>query len=138
MEFFLVPIFPHSDWIQRDTKYLSVFSPTAGKYVPEKSPYSLNLDTPSTLNTLLDTLNTQNMTKISGKPLCIYCFAYLYWYDSIRKLLVFEFCLSMSACLKIFMFKIPLRLLGLLPLRSLVCIMFLCFPNNKKKETMLD
>ena len=24
-------IFPHSDWIQRDTPYLSVFSPNAGK-----------------------------------------------------------------------------------------------------------
>ena len=26
---FLVRIFPHSDWIRRDTKYLSVFSPKA-------------------------------------------------------------------------------------------------------------
>ena len=126
MEFFLVPIFPHSDWIQRDTKYLSVFSPTAGKYVPEKSPYSLNLDTPSTLNTLLDTLNTQNMTKISGKPLCIYCFAYLYWYDSIRKLLVFEFCLSMSTCLKIFMFKIPLC--------SFVCLYYVSLLSKQTKK----
>ena len=31
---FLVRIFPHSDWIRRD-KYLSVFSPNAGKYGPE-------------------------------------------------------------------------------------------------------
>ena len=32
----LACIFPHySDWIQRDTKYLSVFSPNAGKYGPE-------------------------------------------------------------------------------------------------------
>ena len=38
-EFFLVRIFPHSDGIQRDTKYLSVFSPNAGKYGPEKTPY---------------------------------------------------------------------------------------------------
>ena len=38
-EFFLVRIFPHSDWIRRDTKYLSVFSPNAGKYGPEKTPY---------------------------------------------------------------------------------------------------
>ena len=38
-EFFLVRIFPHSDWIWRDTKYLSVFSPNAGKYGPEKTPY---------------------------------------------------------------------------------------------------
>ena len=33
---FLVLIFPHSDWIRRDTLYLSVFSPNAGKYGPEK------------------------------------------------------------------------------------------------------
>ena len=46
-EFFLVRIFPHSywiriphfDWIRRDTKYLSVFSPNAEKYGPEKTPY---------------------------------------------------------------------------------------------------
>ena len=30
----LVRIFPHSDWIRRDTPYLSVFSPNAGKYGP--------------------------------------------------------------------------------------------------------
>ena len=30
--FFLVRIFPHSDWIRRDTEHLSVFSPNAGKY----------------------------------------------------------------------------------------------------------
>ena len=34
-EFFLVRIFPHSDWKRRDTKYLCVFSPNAGKYEPE-------------------------------------------------------------------------------------------------------
>ena len=38
-EFFLVHIFSHSDWIRRDTKYLSVFSPNAGKYGPEKTRY---------------------------------------------------------------------------------------------------
>ena len=27
------------DWIRRDTPYLSVFSPNAGKYGPEKTPY---------------------------------------------------------------------------------------------------
>ena len=36
--FFLVHIFPHSDWIRRETEYLSSFSPNAGKYGPEKSP----------------------------------------------------------------------------------------------------
>ena len=34
-EFFLVRIFPHSDWIRRDT----VFSPNVGKYGPQKTPY---------------------------------------------------------------------------------------------------
>ena len=38
-EFFLVRIFPHSDWIRRDTPYLSVFSPNTGKNGPEKSLY---------------------------------------------------------------------------------------------------
>ena len=37
-ELFLVRIFPHSDWIRRDV-YLSVFSPNAGKYGPEITPY---------------------------------------------------------------------------------------------------
>ena len=42
-ELFLVRIFPHSDWIGRDTKYytkkLSVFSPNAGKCGPEITLY---------------------------------------------------------------------------------------------------
>ena len=38
-EYFLLRIFSHSDWIWRDTKYLSVFSPNAGKYGPENTPY---------------------------------------------------------------------------------------------------
>ena len=38
-EFLLVCIFLHSDWIRRDTPYLSLFSPNAGKYGPEKNPY---------------------------------------------------------------------------------------------------
>ena len=33
----LARIFPHSDWLRRDTEYLSVFSPNAGKYRPEKN-----------------------------------------------------------------------------------------------------
>ena len=50
-EFFLVRIYPHSDWIRRDTSYLSVFGPNAGKYGPEKDPY-------------LDTFHTVAMNKI--------------------------------------------------------------------------
>ena len=38
-EFFLIRVFPHSERIRRDTKYLSVFSSNAGKYGPEKTPY---------------------------------------------------------------------------------------------------
>ena len=38
-EFLLVRIFPHLDWIRRNTECLSVFSPIAGKYGPEKTPY---------------------------------------------------------------------------------------------------
>ena len=33
--FILSHIFPHSDWIRRDTSYLSVFSPNVGKCWPE-------------------------------------------------------------------------------------------------------
>ena len=36
---FLTTIFPHSYWTWRDTPYLSVFSPNAGKYGLEKAPY---------------------------------------------------------------------------------------------------
>ena len=35
-EFFVVRIFSHSDWIRGDTEYLSVFSPKAGEYGPER------------------------------------------------------------------------------------------------------
>ena len=35
-EVFLVCIFPHPDWIRRDTPCLSVFTPNAGKYGSEK------------------------------------------------------------------------------------------------------
>ena len=35
-KFFLVRFFPPSDWIRRDTEYLSVFSQNAGKYGPEQ------------------------------------------------------------------------------------------------------
>ena len=38
-KFFLVLIFPHSDWIRRDTSYLPVFSRNTGKHGPKKTPY---------------------------------------------------------------------------------------------------
>ena len=40
---FLVCIFPHLDRIRRETDYLSIFSPNAGKYGPEK----IRIRTPS-------------------------------------------------------------------------------------------
>ena len=33
---FLVRIFPHLDWIRRNTSYFSIFSADGGKYRPEK------------------------------------------------------------------------------------------------------
>ena len=36
IQIFLVRIFPHSDWIRTDTRYLSVFSLNTGTYGPEK------------------------------------------------------------------------------------------------------
>ena len=36
---FLVLIFPYSDWIRRDTEYLSVCRPNGGKYGPKNSKY---------------------------------------------------------------------------------------------------
>ena len=49
-EFFLVRIFPYSDWIRRDTSYLSTFSLNTGKYGLEKTPYS------DTFHAVADTL----------------------------------------------------------------------------------
>ena len=51
-DFFLVRIFPYSDWIRRDAPYLFVFNQNAGKYKPEKTLYfdtshALNLSLPS-------------------------------------------------------------------------------------------
>ena len=48
-EFFLVRIFPHSDWIRKDTEYGVFPGPNAGKYRPEKTPY---LDTFHTVSVM--------------------------------------------------------------------------------------
>ena len=53
--FFLVRVFSYSDWILRDTEYLSVFSPNAGKYGLEKTPY-------------LDTSRSENMSLLKLVP----------------------------------------------------------------------
>ena len=63
-EFFLVRIFPHSDWIRRDTKYLFVFSSNAGKYGPEKTPYL------STFHTVTFFSNIVIKLKIEGYSNC--------------------------------------------------------------------
>ena len=55
-EFFLVRIFPHSDWIRRNTPYLFVFSQNAGKCGPEKTQY---LDTFHAVRIRLQIGNTQ-------------------------------------------------------------------------------
>ena len=60
-EFFLVRIFPHSHWIWRDMEYLSVFSPNAGKYGPEKTTY---LDTFHTVRRI------QDLPKIHDEVFC--------------------------------------------------------------------
>ena len=52
-EFFLVPIFPHSDWIRRDTEYPSVSSRNAGKYGPEKTLRIWTLFTQCYFNSLM-------------------------------------------------------------------------------------
>ena len=44
-EFFLVPIFPHSNWLRRGTSYLSVFSRNAGKYRQEKTLFLVTFHT---------------------------------------------------------------------------------------------
>ena len=54
-EFFLVLIFPHLEFVRRDTKYLSVYSLNAGKYGPEKAPY---LDTFHAVQVFDRVLNT--------------------------------------------------------------------------------
>ena len=51
---FLIRIFPHSDWIRRDMKYLSVFSPNAGKYGPNTNTFrALNELTWGPLNIII-------------------------------------------------------------------------------------
>ena len=62
-ELFLVRIFPYSDWIRRDTLYLSVFSPNVGKYGPEITLY---LDT---IRTVSDVKFSQSLlNKIMFEP----------------------------------------------------------------------
>ena len=66
--FFLVLIFPYSDWIRRDTPYLVVFSPNAGKYRPGKTPY---LDTVDAVNFYL----VFGLATWSSKDTCFHFFS---------------------------------------------------------------
>ena len=74
MEFFLVRIFRHLDWIRRDTPYLSVFSPNAGKYGPGKFSY---LDTFQAVREPFrivydDDISTFDQLLAMNKSLCIH------------------------------------------------------------------
>ena len=60
-EFFRVRIFQHLDRIRRDTKYLFIFSPNAGNYGPEKTPY-------------LDTFHAVKITQ--RRPILQYSFSH--------------------------------------------------------------
>ena len=80
-EFFLVCIFPHSNWIRRDTSYLSVFYPNTGKHGPEETPY---LDTfPAMFSLFHSSYNFLNCWKIT-KPITLkfsnFHFVYIYIY----------------------------------------------------------
>ena len=69
-EFFLVRIFPHSELVRRDTEYLSVFSPNAGKYGPEETPY---LDTFYAVNSITK-LNKIAIVDLKHLVNFTYCF----------------------------------------------------------------
>ena len=66
-DFFLVRIFPCLDWIRTDTSYLSVFSPNARKYGPEK----LCIWTPFTQSILLALIHFHSFSFVA--PLVVIC-----------------------------------------------------------------
>ena len=72
-EFFLVRIYPHSNWIRRDTE-LSAFSPNAGKYRPEKTPYwdifMQCLFYICKIDLIVKNVHLKVSKKLSGKHLC--------------------------------------------------------------------
>ena len=63
-EFVLVRIFSHSNWIRRDTPYLSIFSPNAGKEGPEKTLY---LEQTVIYMSKANNINTRNKYEICSK-----------------------------------------------------------------------
>ena len=93
-EFFLVRIFPHSNWIRRDTSYLYVFSPNAGKYGSEKTPY---LDTFHAVKCILKSNNSWNLqiTRLTQSLCCSQNFGLSIWRLSKCKLTkTFQICPS--------------------------------------------
>ena len=81
-EFFLARIFSHSDWIRRDTSYLSVFSPNVGRYGPEDTSY-------------LDTFHTVKGTAFSFSSVFKYKFT-RHWCTQ-----------SLQSCLPLILFLCP-------------------------------
>ena len=78
-ELFLVRIFPHSEWIWRDISYLSVFTPSAGKYGPDITPY---LDTFHRLHVIRNS-NCFIMLKINSHRLFVRMIC-KFWYESLQ------------------------------------------------------
>ena len=72
----LACIFPHLDWIRRDTEYLSVFSPNVGKF----GPYQLRIRTLLTQCTLLLFVFkiVESLQCILNKPLILFV-EHVYW-----------------------------------------------------------
>ena len=69
-------VFPHSDWIRRNTEYLSVFSPNVGKF----GPYQLRIRTPLTQCTLLLLVFkiVESLQCILNKPFILFV-EHVYW-----------------------------------------------------------
>ena len=64
----LIRIFQHSDWIPRDTPYLSVFSPNAGKYVLKWQKLRSDHNKQKANNILQHIAKPQQMIYIHSKP----------------------------------------------------------------------
>ena len=70
---FLVGIFPHSDLIQTDKDYLSLFGPNVGKYGPEKlqirtlfNKHRMFLDKKNTFPVKRESTSSQKIIKTDG------------------------------------------------------------------------
>ena len=79
---FLVLIFPHSDWIRRDTPYLPVFSPNAGKYGPEKLRIRTLYTQCSTLNPRVVIYGNAYLLLYCYIWRTVYCETLKFWLDT--------------------------------------------------------